>query len=158
MTVWSFSFKRLMLKLKVRNRNKFFFCEKHRYLSAARSEEKTADHKKNHRKPDWARSRWKRESLLPYRLVSQPGKQANSSACWFSFRLFPSWHLPASTLARHGRSQDPGWLPLLGVRRSTELTWYPWCAAWVSVVVSFAHSLRQCSLIIVGYPCARAVW
>lgn len=34
------------------------------------------NHEKSRRKPDWARSRWKRESLLPYRLVSKSVKQS----------------------------------------------------------------------------------
>lgn len=75
---------------------------------------KTANHKKSHWKPDWARSRWKRESLLPYRLVSQSGKQANRSACWFSFLMASA----CLNLGSPRQEPGPGMTPHF--RRETE--------------------------------------
>lgn len=48
--------------------------------AAGRGEKTPPNHEKSLRKPDRARSRWKRESLLPYRLVSQSVSQAGRRA------------------------------------------------------------------------------
>lgn len=93
-----------MLESKVRNRNKPFD-----FVSAAGREKNPTNHKKSHSKPDWARSRWKRESLLPYRLVSQPVSQAGRQTEVRVLLFLLCFSLMASACLNHSSPrQEPG--------------------------------------------------